>query len=81
MPKVIAVQHPDERGRSLVPQGRSRLVELLLESLHEPPLAAADAHVEHAQCQHLAVRGRMAQVGGGADARAHAKRCSAAAPA
>jgi putative addiction module component (TIGR02574 family) len=28
-----------ERGRSLAPEDRSRLVELLLESLHEPPLS------------------------------------------
>jgi len=28
-----------DRGRSLAPADRSRLVELLLESLHEPPLS------------------------------------------
>lgn len=28
-----------ERGRSLAPEDRSRLVELLLEPLHEPPLS------------------------------------------
>lgn len=32
-----------ERGRSLAPEDRSRLVELLLESLHEPPLAEIEA--------------------------------------
>jgi putative addiction module component (TIGR02574 family) len=32
-----------ERGRSLVPEDRSRLVELLLESLHEPPLSDIEA--------------------------------------
>jgi putative addiction module component (TIGR02574 family) len=38
-----------DRGRSLAPEERSRLVELLLESLHEPPLsdiaAAWDAEI------------------------------------
>ena len=32
-----------ERGRSLAPEDRSRLVELLVESLHEPPLAEVEA--------------------------------------
>ena len=32
-----------ERGRSLKPEDRSRLVDLLLESLHEPPLAEIEA--------------------------------------
>jgi len=32
-----------ERGRSLAPEDRSRLVELLLESLHEPPLSEIEA--------------------------------------
>lgn len=32
-----------ERGRSLAPEDRSRLVELLLESLHEPPLSDIEA--------------------------------------
>jgi putative addiction module component (TIGR02574 family) len=32
-----------ERGRALVPEERSRLVELLLESLHEPPLSEIEA--------------------------------------
>lgn len=32
-----------DRGRSLAPADRSRLVELLLESLHEPPLADVEA--------------------------------------
>lgn len=32
-----------ERGRSLSLEDRSRLVELLLESLHEPPLADVEA--------------------------------------
>ncbi len=32
-----------ERGRSLSLDDRSRLVELLLESLHEPPLAEIEA--------------------------------------
>ena len=31
------------RGRSLAPDDRSRLVELLLESLHEPPLSDIEA--------------------------------------
>jgi len=30
-------------GRSLAPEDRSRLVELLLESLHEPPLSDIEA--------------------------------------
>jgi putative addiction module component (TIGR02574 family) len=37
MPDVVA--ELAERGFSLTPEDRSRLVELLLESLHEPPLA------------------------------------------
>jgi putative addiction module component (TIGR02574 family) len=32
-----------ERGRSLSPEDRSRLVEMLLESLHEPPLSDIEA--------------------------------------
>jgi len=32
-----------ERGRALAPEERARLVELLLESLHEPPLAEVEA--------------------------------------
>ena len=32
-----------ERGRSLAPEDRSRLVELLLESLHEAPMAEIEA--------------------------------------
>ncbi len=32
-----------ERGRSLALKDRSRLVELLLETLHEPPLAEVEA--------------------------------------
>jgi putative addiction module component (TIGR02574 family) len=32
-----------ERSRRLAPEDRSRLVELLLESLHEPPLADIEA--------------------------------------
>lgn len=32
-----------EQARSLSPEERSRLVELLLESLHEPPLAEVEA--------------------------------------
>jgi len=32
-----------ERGRALAPGERSRLVELLLESLHEPPLSDIEA--------------------------------------
>lgn len=32
-----------ERGRSLSPEDRSRWVELLLESLHEPPLSDIEA--------------------------------------
>ena len=32
-----------ERGRSLAPEDRSGLVELLVESLHEPPLAEVEA--------------------------------------
>jgi putative addiction module component (TIGR02574 family) len=31
------------QARSLAPEERSRLVELLLESLHEPPLAEVEA--------------------------------------
>jgi len=32
-----------DRGRALAPDDRSRLVELLLESLHEPPLCEIEA--------------------------------------
>lgn len=32
-----------DRGRSLAPEDRSRLVELLLESLQEPPLTGIEA--------------------------------------
>ena len=32
-----------DRGHALTPEDRSRLVELLLESLHEPPLSAIEA--------------------------------------
>ena len=41
MPDVVA--ELAERGRALVPEERSRLVELLLESLHEPPLSEIEA--------------------------------------
>ncbi|NRF71428.1 addiction module protein [Aquincola sp. S2] len=41
MPDVVA--ELAERGRSLDPEDRARLVELLLESLHEPPLAEIEA--------------------------------------
>ena len=43
-----------ERGRSLAPEDRSRLVELLLESLHEPPLAEIEAAWEKEIQQHVA---------------------------
>ena len=32
-----------KQGRSLAPEDRSRLVDLLLESLHEPPLVEIEA--------------------------------------
>lgn len=41
MPDIVA--ELAERGRSLAPEDRSRLVELLLESLHEPPLSEIEA--------------------------------------
>jgi len=41
MPDVVA--ELADRGRALVPEERSRLVELLLESLHEPPLSEIEA--------------------------------------
>jgi hypothetical protein len=41
MPDLVA--ELAELSRSLVPEGRSRLVELLPESLHEPPLAEIEA--------------------------------------
>jgi len=41
MPDVV--EELAARGRSLVPEERARLVELLLESLHEPPLAEIEA--------------------------------------
>jgi putative addiction module component (TIGR02574 family) len=41
MPDIVA--ELADRGRSLAPGDRSRLVELLLESLHEPPLSDIEA--------------------------------------
>jgi putative addiction module component (TIGR02574 family) len=41
MPDIVA--ELAERGRLLSPADRSRLVELLLESLHEPPLSDIEA--------------------------------------
>jgi putative addiction module component (TIGR02574 family) len=41
MPDVVS--ELADRGRALVPEERSRLVELLLESLHEPPLSEIEA--------------------------------------
>jgi len=41
MPDLVA--ELAERGRALAPDERARLVELLLESLHEPPLAEVKA--------------------------------------
>jgi putative addiction module component (TIGR02574 family) len=41
MPDLVA--ELADRGRSLAPEDRSRLVELLLESLHEPPLSEIEA--------------------------------------
>ncbi|MCU0868571.1 MAG: addiction module protein [Burkholderiales bacterium] len=41
MPDLVA--ELAERGRSLAPEDRSRLVELLLESLHEPPMTDVEA--------------------------------------
>lgn len=41
MPDVV--EELANRGRSLAPDERARLVELLLESLHEPPLAEIEA--------------------------------------
>ena len=41
MPDLVA--ELAERGRSLALEDRSRLVELLLETLHEPPLSEIEA--------------------------------------
>jgi len=41
MPDVV--KELADRGRLLAPEERARLVELLLESLHEPPLAEIEA--------------------------------------
>jgi putative addiction module component (TIGR02574 family) len=41
MPDIVA--ELADRGRSLAPEDRSRLVELLLESLHESPLSEIEA--------------------------------------
>jgi putative addiction module component (TIGR02574 family) len=41
MPDLVA--DLADRGRSLAPDDRSRLVELLLESLHEAPLSEIEA--------------------------------------
>ena len=55
-----------ERGKKLAPEERSRLVDLLLESLHEAPLAdveaAWDAEVEHRLAAYD--RGEMPSVDG-----------------
>ena len=49
-----------ERGRSLAPQDRSRRVDLLLDTLHEPPLVAIEAAWDEAQCRIAAhERGRV----------------------
>lgn len=40
---VDLVRELADRGRALAPEDRSRLVDLLLESLHEPPLAEIEA--------------------------------------
>jgi putative addiction module component (TIGR02574 family) len=41
MPDLVA--ELADRSRALPPEDRSRLVELLLESLHEPPLSEIEA--------------------------------------
>lgn len=41
MPDVVT--ELAEQGKTLAPDDRTRLVELLLESLHEPPLADIEA--------------------------------------
>ena len=41
MPDILA--ELADRGRSLAPEDRSRLIELLLESLHESPLSEIEA--------------------------------------
>ena len=41
MPDLVA--ELAERSRALAPEDRSRLVELLLETLHEPPLSEIEA--------------------------------------
>ena len=55
-----------ERGRKLAPDERSRLVDMLLESLHEDPLAdveaAWDVEVEHRLAAYE--RGEMQSVDG-----------------
>ena len=55
-----------ERGRKLAPDERSRLVDMLLESLHEAPLAeveaAWDVEVEHRLAAYE--RGEMQSVDG-----------------
>lgn len=50
------------RGRSLKPEDRSRLVDLLLESLHEPPLAEIEAAWEQEITKRIAAfeRGEVA---------------------
>ena len=50
------------RGRSLAPDDRARLVELLIESLHEPPLSGIEAAWEQEIRERLAAfeRGEVA---------------------
>lgn len=43
-----------ERGKALAPDDRSRLVDLLLESLHEPPIAEIEAAWEKEIARRLA---------------------------
>ena len=73
------VEELAERGQVLAPEDRSRLVDMLLASLHEAPMAkveaAGDKEVEHRLCAYD--RGEMQAIDGEevlAMARRHAER-------
>lgn len=54
-----------ERGKALSPEDRSRLVDMLLESLHEAPLAEAEAAWDEEVERRLAAfdRGELQAIG------------------
>ena len=68
-----------ERGKALAPEERSRLVDMLLASLHEPPVAEVEASWDQEVERRLAAydRGELQALDGEevlAKARRHAER-------